>query len=319
MSNNEKTVILKEILGSFSRTGDELLFSCPKCDHHKRKLSVNVDKDVFKCWICEYSGTNIGRLIRRYADFTQKARWQQITGQLEISQFDEIIASLFPDEEEDAPITVKLPNEFLSLANKGRTLLSTKARNYLTKRDITEEEILFWKIGYCASGEYSGRIIVPSFNDNGDCNFFIGRTYRNDWRKYMNPPTSKSKIIFNELYIDWNEDLTLTEGVFDAIVAGKNSVPILGSSLKEYSRLFKSIIKNDTPVYVALDQDAEEKAADLIQNLIKYGAEVYKVDVTPYNDVGEMPKREFLKRKRAARLITSEDAFVQKFISSFNF
>ena len=101
MSNNEKTVILKEILGSFSRTGDELLFSCPKCDHHKRKLSVNVDKDVFKCWICEYSGTNIGRLIRRYADFTQKARWQQITGQLEISQFDEIIASLFPDEEED--------------------------------------------------------------------------------------------------------------------------------------------------------------------------------------------------------------------------
>ena len=51
MSNNEKTAILKEILGSFSRTGDELLFSCPKCDHHKRKLSVNVDKDVGKTYI----------------------------------------------------------------------------------------------------------------------------------------------------------------------------------------------------------------------------------------------------------------------------
>ena len=49
----------------------------------------------------------------------------------------------------------------------------------------------------------------------------------------MNPPTAKSKIIFNELYIDWNEDLTLTEGVFDAIIAGQNSVPILGSSLKQ--------------------------------------------------------------------------------------
>ena len=117
----------------------------------------------------------------------------------------------------------------------------------------------------------------------------------------MNPPTAKSKIIFNELYIDWNEDLVLTEGVFDAIVAGKNSVPILGSSLREQSKLFKSIITNDTPVFVALDQDAQEKAADLIQNLIKYGAEVYKVEVTPYNDVGEMPKKEFLKRKNAAR------------------
>ena len=319
MSNNEKTVILKEILGSFSRTGDELLFSCPKCDHHKRKLSVNVDKDVFKCWICEYSGTNIGRLIRRYADFTQKARWQQITGQLEISQFDEIIASLFPDEEEDTPITVKLPNEFLSLANKGRTLLSTKARNYLIRRGITEEDILFWKIGYCHGGEYGGRIVIPSFNDDGDCNFFIARTYRNDWRKYMNPPTAKSKIIFNELYIDWNEDLVLTEGVFDAIVAGKNSVPILGSSLREQSKLFKSIITNDTPVFVALDQDAQEKAADLIQNLIKYGAEVYKVEVTPYNDVGEMPKKEFLKRKNAARQVSSEEAFYEKFVNGFNF
>ena len=33
----------------------------------------------------------------------------------------------------------------------------------------------------------------------------------------------------------------MTEGVFDAIVAGKNSVPILGSSLREQSKLFKSI------------------------------------------------------------------------------
>ena len=135
----------------------------------------------------------------------------------------------------------------------------------------------------------------------------------------MNPRTSKSKIIFNELYIDWCEDLTLTEGVFDAIVAGKNSVPILGSTLKEQSRLFKSIIMNETPVYVALDSDAEEKASFLIQNLIKYDAEVYKIDVFPYSDVGEMPKKEFLKRKKAARLMSSEDAYLQKFINSFNF
>ena len=135
----------------------------------------------------------------------------------------------------------------------------------------------------------------------------------------MNPPTSKSKIIFNELYIDWNEDLVLTEGVFDAIIAGKNSVPILGSSLKEQSKLFKSIITNSTPVYIALDADAEKKASFLIQNLIKYDAEVYNIDVAPYNDVGEMPKKEFLERKKAARLVSSEDAYLQKFINSFDF
>ena len=319
MSNNEKTAVLKEILGGYNRTGHELLFSCPKCKHHKRKLSVNINKNVFKCWICDFKGTNINRLVRRYGDVAQKAKWGELTGQVEIGQFDEIIASLFPDTEEDQPEVVKLPNEFLSLANKGRSLLSTKARNYLNRRGITDEDILFWKIGYCPSGEYAGRIIIPSFNEDGDCNYFIGRTYQSDWRKYMNPQAAKSKIVFNELYIDWDEDLVLTEGVFDAIVAGKNSVPILGSSLKEQSRLFKKIIENDTPVYVALDPDAEEKASSLIQNLIKYGAEVYKIQVSPYNDVGEMPKKEFQKRKNTARLMSSEDAFLQKFISTFDF
>ena len=120
---------------------------------------------------------------------------------------------MFPEQEEEIEEVVQLPNEFLSLANKGKSLLSRKARNYLNSRGITDEDILFWKIGFCPSGEYAGRIIIPSFNENGDCNYFIGRTYQNDWRKYMNPPTAKSKIIFNELYIDWDEDLTLTEGV----------------------------------------------------------------------------------------------------------
>ena len=131
----------------------------------------------------------------------------------------------------------------------------------------------------------------------------------------MNPPTSKSKIIFNELYIDWQEDLVLTEGIFDAIVSGKNSVPILGSSLKEQSRLFKSIIRNDTPVYVALDPDAEEKAASLVENLIKYGAEVYKIQVFPYNDVGEMPKDEFARRKQNASFLTERDYLLYRLSS----
>ncbi len=96
-------------------------------------------------------------------------------------------------------------------------------------------------------------------------------------------------------------------------------MPILGSTLKQQSRLFKKIIENDTPVYVALDPDAEEKASSLVQNLIKYGAEVYKIQVSPYNDVGEMTKKEILKRKEAAKPVSSEDAFLQKFINSFKY
>ena len=319
MSNNEKILILKDFLGGYSKTGVEYLFKCPKCNHHKKKLSVNIDKNVFKCWICDYRGSNIYRLVRKHASYEGRGKWRELAGNLDLLEFQSVIDSIFLQDEEEEEIVVDLPSEFVSLANKNNSIQAQVARNYLFKRGIDERDILFWKIGFCSGGEYAGRIIVPSFNEDGDCNYFIGRTYQDDWRKYMNPPTAKSKIIFNELYIDWSEDLTLTEGVFDAIIAGQNSVPILGSTLKQQSKLFKSIILNDTPVYVALDLDAQKKASYLVENLIKYGAEVYKIDVFPYNDVGEMPKKEFLNRKGAAKPTSSEDAFVQKFISSFNF
>ena len=319
MSNNEKILILKDFLGGYSKTGVEYLFKCPKCNHHKKKLSVNIDKNVFKCWICDYRGSNIYRLVRKHASYEGRGKWRELAGNLDLLEFQSVIDSIFLQDEEEEEIVVDLPSEFVSLANKNNSIQAQVAKNYLFKRGIDERDILFWKIGFCSGGEYAGRIIVPSFNEDGDCNYFIGRTYQDDWRKYMNPPTAKSKIIFNELYIDWSEDLTLTEGVFDAIIAGQNSVPILGSTLKQQSKLFKSIILNDTPVYVALDLDAQKKASYLVENLIKYGAEVYKIDVFPYNDVGEMPKKEFLNRKGAAKPTSSEDAFVQKFISSFNF
>jgi hypothetical protein len=120
----------------------------------------------------------------------------------------------------------------------------------------------------------------------------------------MNPPARRD-IIFNHLYLDFDEDLIITEGIFDAIVAGPNAVPILGSTLRENSKLFQEIAKNDTPVYIALDPDAEKKAMRLINNLLKYGIETYKVNIAPYSDVGEMKKKEFLTRKQNATIMNS--------------
>ena len=82
--------------------------------------------------------------------------------------------------------------------------------------------------------------------------------YINDYNKYKNPPTSKD-MVFNELYVDWKNDVVVVEGVFDAIIAG-NAVPILGSTLNESSSLFEKICEEDSPVYIALDPDAEKKS-----------------------------------------------------------
>ena len=98
----------------------------------------------------------------------------------------------------------------------------------------------------------------------------------------------------------------LVEGVFDAIVAGENAVPILGSTLKEQSKLFQKIVQNDTAVYFALDPDADSKAYKIMQKLLQYDVDVYKVDLTGFADVGEMTMGQFQERKGQATWVNPD-------------
>ena len=310
MEERKKLKILKSIFGSFNRSNDEYLFRCPKCSHHKNKLSINILVDKFKCWICDFAGNDIFYLIKKYGTLKHKDKWINITGSIEISHFEDI----FSDKQEEAQ-TIKLPEEFLSLANSKLPLSAVPALNYLKKRSIVDKDIKRWKIGYCPTGKYANRIIVPSFSLAGNVNYFIARSYNDNWKKYLNPPVSKD-IVFNHLYIDWKSDIVIVEGVFDAIVSGANSIPILGSTLKETSNLFKEIVNNDCKIYIALDPDAENKAMKLIHSLLEYGREVYKVDIGPFDDVGEMSSEEFKYRKNNAPLITHDNYLFHKTTNS---
>lgn len=299
----KKLNILKQILGNSYKVGEEILFFCPKCRHHKKKLSVNVEKDVFKCWICEYHGRSLRRLVRSYGDFNSKQEWDAMSGSVNLKDFR---TDLFDNNEEEyVEEVVALPKEFISLANRNLPPQAQPALKYLKARNITREDRIRWKMGFCYEGEYAGRVVIPSFSKTGRCNYFVSRTYKKDWMKYKNPGASRD-IVFNHLYVDWDSDLIIVEGVFDALVSGMNTVPILGSSLREDSQLFQEIVKNDTPVYLALDPDAEKKAMRLIKKLLQYDVEVYKINISPYADVGEMSKDIFEQRKKdAVRMDTS--------------
>jgi len=303
LSSEKKIKILKDILGRFYVVGGERLFKCPACNHHKQKLSVNLEKDSFKCWICDYKAPSIYRLVRRFGNYEQKRLWEELSGRLDHStnrgDLAEIIRSLGAKKEVEPEEVLELPREFKTLTSKENPLTSFKAVRYLKSRGLTKNDIIKWKIGYCGAGEYEGRIIVPSFNSDGNLNYFIARKYTDSYGpNYANPSTSKD-LVFNELCLNWKDDLILVEEVFDAIVA-ENAIPLLGSTVREDSKLFLKIASNNTPLYVALDPDAESKAIKLIEKLLKYDLEVYKVDVSGYNDVGSMPREIFKQRKEEA-------------------
>jgi len=311
MNKKEAKKILNETLGNHIDKGHELLYTCPSCNHHKRKFSINLDKNVFKCWICDYRGRNIRRVIRRFGSYLQLQKWDSISGRADLERF----ADLFNEDKlERGSQKVQLPEEFVSLTSNKLPATGRYAMKYLDSRGVTAADILKWKIGFCFEGEFRNRIIIPSFDEDGDCSYFIARSYTGDSYKYKNPRASKD-IVFNDLFIDWNKDLVLVEGVFDALVAG-NAVPILGSTLRPGSDLLRKIVRNDTPIYIALDPDAADKERRIIEMLLRYDIELYKVDVTGYEDVGSMPRDIFIQRKQDACLVDRDEYLLRNMLSA---
>lgn len=308
MEITEKLNIVGSFLGDYRKVGNEYLYHCPFCNHHKKKLSLNFEKNKFKCWVCDAHG-NIRRLVRKKATLDLFQRWKQIDGEVDLNTN---LDDLFTDAVETKEEILSLPDGFTTLTSKANPLSYKKYLNYLKKRGLTQQDILYWKIGFCSDGEYKDRIVIPSFNSDGNVNFFVGRTVVGDkFAKFKQPSISKD-IIFNELYIDFDNDITLVEGIFDAIKAGHNAIPMLGSTLREESKLFQKIVGYDTTIYMALDPDAKKKESEIIRKLINYGIEVYKVDILPYKDAGEMTKEEFQKRKACARLMTYDTLLQQE-------
>jgi len=296
---SEKLKLLKRALGHCWTNEEEHQFHCPKCNHHKLKLSVNIDKGVFKCWICEYSGTKISPLIRRFAP-SYYADWRLLEGEVDLDKYD----TIFAEQEELPPQVIDLPENFQTLTGK-KTRVKRKALNYLYSRGFTDTDILAWKIGFCDFGEYQDRVIVPSFDVQGNLNFFIARSYTDDWMKYKNPKVSKD-IIFNGLNVDWDSDIVLVEGVFDAMKC-RNAIPLLGSTLRENSILFQKICERKPNVYLALDDDVKDKEFGIAKRLREYGINAMSIKITPYADIGEMPVEIVEERKQNADIVSDLD------------
>ena len=307
----DKRKIVTQILGSYWQKGDEHLYHCPYCGHHKKKMSINFSNGYWKCWVCDTRGKNIYRIVRKFGNYQQRQKYRELQGLVDLTDFEEMFKEYNNIQEKQI---LEMPKGFVSLCNKDLPMDSTDAFRYLSSRGIGRREILKWKIGYCKEGRYAGRIIIPSFDVEGDLNYFIARSYVGHTRRYLNPPANRD-LVFNELNIDWDEPIVLVEGVFDAIAAGGNAIPILGSTLREDSRLFQAIALHDTPVYMALDHDAEKKAEWIIKSMLRYDLEVHKVPIDE-EDVGEMGNKEFKQRLGSSRQIKSDMYFFEKVLQN---
>jgi DNA primase len=270
--------LLSQILGDYKEMGKgEHYFSCPFCHHHKKKFAVNLVKNKWKCWVCGSRGNHLLGLFRKLD--VSPAQIKELKKCLN----EEDVKSYV--DTSDEVVELHLPYEFKPLWKPVAGFEYKHAINYLKKRGISGYDIIRYRMGYCETGQYGGRIIVPSYGIDGKLNYFVARAYHDTNMKYKNPPVSKNVVVFEE-QINWNEPIVLVEGVFDAISVRRNAIPMLGKFLpkKLEVKLLENQVKN---VYILLDDDARTEALQLEQKLKSFGMNVSQVSVSG-GDAGEL-------------------------------
>ena len=274
MVDNALVYLMDSVLGKGKPTSKgNRSYHCPECKHHKLKLEINLEEhsphfQSYQCWVCGFKGKKLTTLFKKIGADSDKVNELRL---------------LVKSASKETKITVEtkkaiLPDEFISLINPPASITSKHALHYLKNRNITREDIIKYNIGYCEFGRYANMIIIPSYNSEGNLNYFTARNFdKNASVKYRNPDVTRD-IIGLELFINWNTPITLCEGMFDAITIKRNVIPLLGKTLQP-SLMKKLINSSVNKIYIALDKDAIKQALNFCEQLMNEGKEVYLVDL----------------------------------------
>jgi len=290
-----KLDLLRRAFGLYGggKDGINYAFRCPNCGkNNKKKLIIRVDNDAYHCWVCGIKGKNLRYLIKKHCP-ALLSEYIKLSGKN---------LNLVPFASDEVDLELILPRGFLFLGNlRDHPDPDVSAvLKYARQRGLSSRDLWYFRLGTCTIGRYRRRLIIPSFDSEGLLNYYVARSIDENPRKYLNPKVAKKNIIFNDININWQQELTLVEGPFDLMKCDENATCLLGSTFGPGYELFKKIIRNQTPIIMALDQDAEAKTHGCAKLLSEFGVKVRIMDVSDYEDVGSMSSTIFSKRKSLA-------------------
>lgn len=252
--------------------GEELIFKCDKCS--RNKLYVNVTNGVYHCFRCGQKGRLIGRL----------------------SLLD--IKNKYNNDLKDKNIK----NKEMVLIPFIRKELTDKQREALKKRGLTDSDIEFYNI----CGRYEDdRIQIPNYIKgcltDVICNWEYDKikiTSKNP--KYLNSKEAeKGDTLFNYFNIEKGiNQIILTEGIFNAIIAGRNAVASYGCNITE--RQCKLLIAKE-PKSIVIAYDSDKPGVDGSCKVINYLANLGYKGIVKYillpkgQDINDLGHDNFIK------------------------
>ena len=248
---------------------NEYMWWSPFVNHHKPKLQVNIKNGKWHCCVSGQGGHNLFQLFKKVK--ATKKQYQELN---ELS--DNFSFEYVPTKQENKE--VKLPDEYKPMWTKSNSPTYKHALKYLQSRGVSQDDMIKYSIGYCEDGLYSNRIIIPSYDNEGQLNFFIGRDIFDSKLKYRNSPTPKDIIGF-ELFVNWEEPILLVEGALDAITSKVNSIPLFGKTIMNNLKR-KILEKKVKTLYVALDNDAVKDSMKIVEELMNECIKVHMFKLT---------------------------------------
>lgn len=297
--------------GGYNNDVTQYQFNCPYCADEKGYIDNKFNGEVslslmkYHCWSCGHSGS-LSRIIKRWGGKNELKEYYSIINDLKENHLYEISDSI--ESEKETP-QLQLPITYKKINLKNCRNKELKA--YLKKRCIDQWTINKFNIGYTEwekdDKAWSNRIIIPSFNEFGNLNYFVGRDYLPEDKKknetslsspfngyqrpkYKNCDADKKEIVFQENLIDWDADIVLVEGALDCIY-GPNTISMLGKYLTPDFKLFKTLVERaKARVIVCLDNDTKTSETLKICRALdetKLCGRVYFIEMDEYKDFGE--------------------------------
>jgi hypothetical protein len=270
----ERSKVIRDlipILGDPQRAGKEYRFNSPFNEHFSDPskddngyhLYVNPDKGVWICYKSSLSG-GIKKLLKLLN--ATPSDDDDYFAPVEKPSLDDLAAQIRAMKKGPRDAGMKcaeLPEWYCGVVP------GSSAYEYLTGRGLSQEDIELYKIGQ-GSGERTGWVLLPTFDEDGKCEFWVSRSTTE--KRYLNPKIPRKwHVGYLNIAKKYSPDMViLCEGAFSAIAAGKDAVCTYGKFVtdEQVRRIHHAGFKE---IVIALDPDASEEALDTVGKCIRIG------------------------------------------------
>lgn len=276
--------------------GQQYSYCCPLCNDHKERLFVNIDNKKYICHNCQSAGSIITfmseyhhmdwydalKLFRQYEGYEIV-----LPDHLSDEIYERLNRNLIPVLKEK--YVYPLPDEFTLIENAtGKA--GEIAIKYLRSRGISLSKAEQNYIGYCATGDYANRIIMPDF-EQGELRYWQARTWlpaptnivhKKFYRKVLNPSLTEEQIANGVVAVDKSEIVgnidfiveegmaVLCEGKMDSYTIGNTGACLHGKYMSD-AQFIKLVQNKDKIGIIAIMMDG-----DAMKNAIVTAGRLYK-------------------------------------------